>query len=398
MVRFPDGTDVPYWNTFYQEVIYNQINPLELVRQLNMQYQTAVEISHLVNSALDSKTPITDIDFGRWAEYRSQVLEYLQANRSYLGQMDLNIKSPLVWDYYRSVLKKLSDYGVAIVRLDAFAYAPKEPGLRNFLNDPGTWDLLQKIDYIAGEYGLTLLPEIHASYAEKIYELLAQKGYMVYDFFLPGLLIDAFIRKNGTYLKKWVDEIIERNIRTVNMLGCHDGIPLLDLKELLPEEDIQNMIDIVVGRGGYVKDLHGAKKVYYQVNATYYSALGESDQRMLMARAIQLFMPGKPQVWYLDLFAGKNDYEAMRRAGVGGHKEINRTNLTTQQAEELLKTDVVRKQLELLRFRNTCPVFTEDADISIDCNETVMTISWSNRHGTATLTVDFEKETYRIDC
>ena len=158
------------------------------------------------------------------------------------------------------------------------------------------------------------------------------------------------------------------------------------------------MIDIVVGRGGYVKDLHGAKNVYYQVNATYYSALGESDQRMLMARAIQLFMPGKPQVWYLDLFAGKNDYEAMRRAGVGGHKEINRTNLTTQQAEELLKTDVVRKQLELLRFRNTCPVFTEDADISIDCNETVITISWSNRHGTATLTVDFEKETYRIDC
>ncbi|MBR2746653.1 MAG: hypothetical protein IKD99_08045 [Erysipelotrichaceae bacterium] len=398
MVRFPDGTDVPYWNTFYQEVIYNQINPLELVRQLNMQYQTAVEIADTVNKALANKVSVNDIDFGRWAEYREQILEYLQANRSYLGQMDLNIKSPLVWDYYRSVLKKLSDYGVAIVRLDAFAYAPKEPGLRNFLNDPGTWDLLQKIDYIAGEYGLTLLPEIHASYAEKIYELLAQKGYMVYDFFLPGLLIDAFIRKNGTYLKKWVDEIIEKNIRTVNMLGCHDGIPLLDLKGLLPEEDIQNMIDIVVGRGGYVKDLHGAKNVYYQVNATYYSALGESDQRMLMARAIQLFMPGKPQVWYLDLFAGKNDYEAMRRAGVGGHKEINRTNLTTQQAEELLKTDVVRKQLELLRFRNTCPVFTEDADISIDCNETVMTISWSNRHGTATLTVDFEKETYRIDC
>ena len=398
MVRFPDGTDVPYWYTFYQEVIYNQINPLELVRQLNMQYQTAVEIADTVNKALANKVSVNDIDFGRWAEYREQILEYLQANRSYLGQMDLNIKSPLVWDYYRSVLKKLSDYGVAIVRLDAFAYAPKEPGLRNFLNDPGTWDLLQKIDYIAGEYGLTLLPEIHASYAEKIYELLAQKGYMVYDFFLPGLLIDAFIRKNGTYLKKWVDEIIEKNIRTVNMLGCHDGIPLLDLKGLLPEEDIQNMIDIVVGRGGYVKDLHGAKNVYYQVNATYYSALGESDQRMLMARAIQLFMPGKPQVWYLDLFAGKNDYEAMRRAGVGGHKEINRTNLTTQQAEELLKTDVVRKQLELLRFRNTCPVFTEDADISIDCNETVMTISWSNRHGTATLTVDFEKETYRIDC
>ena len=178
------------------------------------------------------------------------------------------------------------------------------------------------------------------------------------------------------------------------MLGCHDGIPLLDLKGLLPEEDIQNVIDTVVNRGGYVKDLHGAKNVYYQVNATYYSALGESDQRMLMARAIQMFMPGKPQIWYLDLFAGKNDYEAMERAGVGGHKEIN---LSLDQAQELLSSDVVNKQLELLRYRNTNPVFTQDADIVVDCNETIMTITWTNVHGSAKLSVDFDNETYTIE-
>ena len=396
MVRFPDGKDVPYWNTFYQEVIYNPLDPLSLVKEKGMQYGTAVEISKIVNEALKAKTPLKDIDFAGYEKYAEEVRDYLNAHRSYLGQMDLNIKSPLVWDYYRETLKKLSDYGVAIVRLDAFAYAPKEPGERNFLNDPGTWDLLAKIDEIATEYGLTLLPEIHASYGEKTYKLLAEKGYMVYDFFLPGLLIDAFIRKNGVYLKAWADEIINENIRTVNMLGCHDGIPLLDLKGLLPEEDIQTMIDTVVGRGGYVKDLHGAKNVYYQVNATYYSALGESDRRMLLARAIQLFMPGKPQIWYLDLFAGKNDYEAMRRAGVGGHKEINRTNLSLEKAEELLKEDIVKKQLELLRFRNTCPVFTEDADISVYCEESFFSIVWQNAHGKATLEVDFEKETCRI--
>ena len=396
MVRFPDGRDVPYWNTFYQEVIYNKIDPLALIRQYGLQYGTAVKIAEKVNQALEKKTPIEEINLAEFEKYHQEVLDYLQANRSYLGQMDLNIKSPLVWDYYRETLKKLSDYGVAIVRLDAFAYAPKEPGERNFLNDPGTWDLLARIDEIASQYGLTLLPEIHASYFEKIYKLLADKGYMVYDFFLPGLLIDAFIRKNGTYVKAWADEIIENKISTVNMLGCHDGIPLLDLKGLLPEEDIQNMIDTVVARGGYVKDLHGAKNVYYQVNATYYSALGESDRRMLMARAIQLFMPGKPQIWYLDLFAGKNDYEAMERAGVGGHKEINRSNLSLEQIETLLQKDVVKKQLELLRFRNTCPVFTEDADISVDCDGSQMTITWTNAHGTVSLHTDFEAETYEI--
>jgi len=397
MVRFPDGKEVPYWNTFYQEVIYNEPDPFALVRELGMQYETAREICGLLSGQLKEKKALKDLDFGRWEGYRDEVTAYLNSHRSYLGQMDLNIKSPLVWDYYRETLKKLSDYGVAIVRLDAFAYAPKEPGERNFLNDPGTWDLLEKINDIASDYGLTLLPEIHASYGEKTYKLLADKGYMVYDFFLPGLLIDAFIRKNGEYLKKWADEVIENHIRTVNMLGCHDGIPLLDLKGLLPEEDIQKMIDTVVGRGGYVKDLHGAKNVYYQVNATYYSALGESDRRMLMARAIQLFMPGKPQIWYLDLFAGKNDYEAMRKAGVGGHKEINRSNLSLEQAEKLLKSDVVKKQLELLRYRNTCPVFSEDADISIECNETKMEIEWTNAYGSTKLTVDFEAETYVIE-
>lgn len=397
MIRFPDGKEVPYWNTFYQEVIYNELNPFALVKELDLQYGTAVKICELVNTQLKEKKNIEEIDFGKWDKYKEDIKQYLKAHRSYLGQMDLNIKSPLVWDYYRETLKKLSDYGVAIVRLDAFAYAPKEVGERNFLNDPGTWDLLEKINSIGEEYGLTLLPEIHASYGEKTYKLLADKGYMVYDFFLPGLLIDAFIRKNGEYLKKWADEIIDNKISTVNMLGCHDGIPLLDLKGLLPDEDIQRMIDTVVSRGGYVKDLHGAKNVYYQVNATYYSALGESDKRMLMARAIQLFMPGKPQIWYLDLFAGKNDYEAMERAGVGGHKEINRTNLSLEKAEALLKEDVVKKQLELLRYRNTCPIFTEDAEINIDCNETKMDIEWTNKFGSVKLSVDFENETYTIE-
>ena len=116
-----------------------------------------------------------------------------------------------------------------------------------------------------------------------------------------------------------------------------------------------------------------------------------------MARALQLFMPGKPQVWYLDLFAGKNDYEGMKRAGEGGHKEINRTNLTKDQIEDCLKKDVVLKQLEMLRMRNTCPVFSEDAEITAELNGPEMRIVWKNVSGTAELDLDFDKETYRIN-
>ena len=405
MVRFPDGRDVPYWNTFYQEVSYRSVDAQDLMQAAGLQYTESVMLAEVLNTQTkEGKKPAEILAANENAEVtrflsdeeKKKVVDYMEAGRRYLGQMDLNIKSPLVWEFYDNTLKTLAGYGAKIVRLDAFAYAPKEPGEKNFLNEPGTWDLLEKVRELADKYNLTLLPEIHASYGEKNYEQIAQKGYMTYDFFLPGLIIDALESGDGKHLSDWAKELIEKDIHTVNMLGCHDGIPLLDLKGLLSEERIQNLIDTIVGRGGYVKDLHGQKNMYYQVNATYYSALGEEDTKMLLARALQLFMPGKPQIWYLDLFAGKNDHEAVKRAGAGGHKEINRTNLTTEQMEEALKQPVVEKQLEMLRFRSTCPAFSKESRITVNSEGSKMEFVWENAGYQAKLTADLKTCDYMI--
>ena len=399
MVRFPDGRDVPYWNTFYQEVTYRTVDAQDLMQAAGLQYTESVMLAEVLNTQTkEGKKPAEILAADENAEVtrfmsdeeKKKVVDYMEAGRRYLGQMDLNIKSPLVWEFYDNTLKTLAGYGAKIVRLDAFAYAPKEPGEKNFLNEPGTWDLLEKVRKLADKYNLTLLPEIHASYGEKNYEQIAGKGYMTYDFFLPGLIIDALESGDGKHLFDWAKELIEKDIHTVNMLGCHDGIPLLDLKGLLSEERIQNLIDTVVGRGGYVKDLHGQKNMYYQVNATYYSALGEDDAKMLLARALQLFMPGKPQIWYLDLFAGKNDHEAVKRAGAGGHKEINRTNLTTEQMEEALKKPVVARQLELLRFRSTCPASEKESRIMVNSDGNKMEFTWENDGYQAKLKADLK--------
>lgn len=405
MVRFPDGRDVPYWNTFYQEVTYRTVDAQDLMQAAGLQYTESVMLAEVLNTQTkEGKKPAEILAADGNAEVtrfmsdeeKKKVVDYMEAGRRYLGQMDLNIKSPLVWEFYDNTLKTLAGYGAKIVRLDAFAYAPKEPGEKNFLNEPGTWDLLEKVRELADKYNLTLLPEIHASYGEKNYEQIAEKGYMTYDFFLPGLIIDALESGDGKHLSDWAKELIEKDIHTVNMLGCHDGIPLLDLKGLLSEERIQNLIDTVVGRGGYVKDLHGQKNMYYQVNATYYSALGEDDAKMLLARALQLFMPGKPQIWYLDLFAGKNDHEAVKRAGAGGHKEINRTNLTTEQMGEALKKPVVARQLELLRFRSTCPAFAKESRIMINSDGNKMEFTWENDGYQAKLMADLKTFEFAI--
>ena len=323
------------------------------------------DLAARLDAGLEAGQKPQELDFTGFERYREACVQLLEMRRKYLGQMDLNLKSERVWAYYDSVLGKLAEYGAAIVRLDAFAYAPKTPGLRNFMNEPDTWDTLERIRQMADSHGLTLLPEIHDPYAAGTYEKVARKGYMTYDFFLPGLVIDAIENHDGTRLMRWAEELREKNIRTVNMLGCHDGIPMLDLKGLLSDTEIEKLIALIVSRGGMIKNLHGAKNVYYQVNCTYFSALGADERKMLLARAIQLFMPGKPQVWYLDLFAGKNDLEAVRRGGEAAHKEINRTNLTRDAVADALKKDVVRDQLALLRMRNTCPAFDFDADMTV---------------------------------
>ena len=395
MVRMPDGKKVPYWNTFYQKVFYDAVDAQDLLKQFGMQYASAEKLAELVNNQLKQDIAPADMDLGRWAYLKPDFCDYMDKRCKYLGQMDLNLKSPLVWDFYKETLEKLAGYGAAIIRLDAFAYAPKAPGSHNFMNEPETWDTLERVRRLAEPYGLTLLPEIHASYAEKTYEKVAGFGYLTYDFFLPGLLIDAIEQKDGTTLAGWANELVEKNIHTVNMLGCHDGIPLLDLRGLLPEERISGLIDLIVARGGFVKNLHGQKNVYYQVNATYYSALGEDDRKMLVARAIQLFMPGKPQVWYLDLFAGKNDHDAVARAGEGGHKEINRTNLSVQDVQEALAKDVVQKQIELLRFRKASKAFGNNAKISVLAEDEKMRFIWE-AETKAELEVDFASMRYTI--
>ena len=403
MVRFPDGKEVPYWNTFYQEVRYSNLDAVDIRNITGVQYTIADGLANLLNKGLsEGKSPSNILNESNIYtdklsdDKKKELCERLESERKYLGQMDLNIKSPLVWEFYDNTLKTLANYGAKIVRLDAFAYAPKGVGEKNFLNEPATWDVLTKVRKLADKYNVRLLPEIHASYEEKIYEKIANKGYMTYDFFLPGLIIDAFEQQSGEVLKKWADELVEKKMQVVNMLGCHDGIPLLDLKGLISEERIQSVIDTVVNRGGYVKDLHGQKNVYYQVNATYYSALGDDDKRMLLARAIQIFMPGKPQVWYLDLFAGKNDHEAVKRAGAGGHKEINRTNLTAKEMEDGLQKEIVQKQLELLRLRSTFAVFSNESEFTMKCDESKIFMEWNNNEERAVLKADLADCAFEI--
>ncbi|KAA3657713.1 MAG: glycosidase [Chloroflexi bacterium] len=399
-VPFPDGTSRFYWNTFYQKVTVVPPDAADLQAIEGLTAEDAETVVSLIKASVKNGDSIYEIDLGAYEPHQSQILRFIERNCiHYLGQMDLNAKSEMVWDYYEQTLKQMKDYGAKIIRLDAFAYLHKEVGRSNFFNEPGTWEYINRLKQLADKYGLLLLPEIHSQYDEKIHEKLAHNGFALYDFFFPGLVINALESGKNGYLVKWIREVVENGFVTVNMLGCHDGIPLLDIKGLLDEQSIDEMIDVILDRGGMVKNLFGpdGKKIsYYQVNATFFSALDENHKKFLLARAIQMFMPGIPEVWYLDLFAGTNDHEAAEK---GGHKEINRTDLSMAEIETRLQTSIVQEQLNLLRFRNTFPAFGLDADLTIqDSDEHQLTLVWSKDGYEASLHADLRSYEYDIVC
>ena len=106
-------------------------------------------------------------------------------------------------------------------------------------------------------------------------------------------------------------------------------------------------------------------------------------------------MPGIPQVWYLDLFAGKNNYKAADNGGSAGHKEINRTTLTIQDIENGLKRDVVINQLEMIRLRNTLKAFLGEVKINETSNDEI-NILWVNNKDFAQLKVNLQKGDFSI--
>ncbi len=407
-VTFPDGSEQPYWNTFYQKVIYQPLTSESLQSIKDLSVVAAQEAIQLVNEALENERPLAGIRFRESEPFKDQIIAIVEQNRRYLGQMDVNAKSEAVWDFYEETLKKVSTYGCKILRLDAFAYLHKAVGERNFFNTPGTWTYLHRIQQIAQKYDLTLLPEIHAEYGAGLHDEVAKEGYHIYDFFLPGLLIHTLETTSADALLKWAYEILREGYLTINMLGCHDGIPVLDLKGadkngtyhhgLLTDKEIEHCIDVLLKRGGRVKNIfdpEGNKISYYQVNATFYSALGESDQKLLLARAIQLFMPGIPQIWYLDLFAGKNDNAAADAAGQGGHKEINRTTLSLETVKQKLETAVVQIQLEMIKLRNTSEAF--NGSLSIEQSSTSQfAMCWKHPDAYAKLEVNLANLAYTI--
>jgi sucrose phosphorylase len=287
-------------------------------------------------------------------------------------QVDFNISSEKTRALYREFLTFLCEQGAETIRLDAFAYAVKKPGTSCFFIEPEIWELLAYLGEIAAPYGVELLPEVHEHYT---YQLkLAEHGFRVYDFALPLLMLHALYSGNTHNLKHWLSLCPHNQVTT---LDTHDGIGVVDVVDLLTWEEIDHTRESLYERGANVKRIFNTPQYQnldiYQINCTYYSALGNDDNGYLLARAVQFFTPGIPQVYYVGLLAGENDTELVERTKNG--RDINRHNYSLEEIEQQCRRAVVRQLFTLMRFRNTYPAFSGDFTLH-DTDDSLLRISW----------------------
>jgi sucrose phosphorylase len=316
-------------------------------------------------------------------------------------QVDINIKHPQGVAYLTSILRTLVDNGVRQIRLDAVGYAIKKAGASSFMM-PETMAFIDEFTLEARKLGLEVLVEIHSYYRTQID--IAKQVDWVYDFALPPLVLHALFFKTSRYLKEW---IAIRPTNALTVLDTHDGIGVIDIGAdslnraahpgLVPASELDQLVErIHANSRNESRTATGAAASnldLYQVNCTFYDALGRDDNAYLLARAIQFFMPGVPQVYYVGFLAGHNDLELLSRTGVG--RDINRHYYQNAEIDESLKRPVVQDLIALIRLRNQHAAFSgKFTTASQDDQHLVM--RWQQDADMAELRINFATLSFEI--
>jgi sucrose phosphorylase len=316
-------------------------------------------------------------------------------------QIDIDVTHAEGRAYLERILTTLAENGVAMVRLDAVGYAIKKPGTSCFML-PETFEFIDRFAARARELRIEVLVEVHSYYRRQIE--IATRVDWVYDFALPPLVLHAFSFATSRPLKEWIRM---RPANAITVLDTHDGIGIIDIAAdpadrearpgLVPPEELDRLVESIHERSaGASRRATGAAASnldLYQVNCTFFDAMGRDERRYLLARAIQFFLPGIPQVYYVGLLAGVNDMDLLARSGVG--RDINRHRFTRAELAAALGRPVVLDLLALIRLRNVHPAFAGSFEL-LESDDSTLALRWYNGAESAQLRVDLGSARYEV--
>ena len=318
-------------------------------------------------------------------------------------QLDIDVEHPAGRSYLSGILRTLAASGIRMVRLDAVGYAIKRAGESCFMM-PETFAFIDRFAAEARALGIEVLVEIHAYHRRQI-EIAARVDW-VYDFALPPLALHALMTGRADALQRW---IAMRPTNALTVLDTHDGIGIIDVGAdaadragspgLVPPDELDRLVEWIHdnsrGASRMATGAAASNLDLYQVNCTFHEALGRDDAAYLAARALQFWLPGVPQVYYVGLLAGDNDLDLLARSGVG--RDINRHHYTRAEIDAELQRPVVQQLCELIRLRNTHPAFGGRFE-SLPAAAHELHLRWTQGEHVAELQLDLQARRHQLRC
>ena len=294
-------------------------------------------------------------------------------------QVDLNFSNPLVLFEFIQIYLFYIEQGARFIRLDAVAFFWKRLGT-NCIHLPETHEavklLRDVINFVAPE--VVVITETNVPVKENLsYFGQSDEAHMVYQFGLPPLVLHALNRGNASFLTDWAADIppLPVGCSYLNFTASHDGIGVRPVEGLLPEREVQDLIDSMHRFGGFVsmKANGDGTESPYEINITLFDAcMGTRRgvdhyqvQRFLCSQAIMLAMQGIPVVYIHSLTASPNDLAHVEQTG--RTRSINRKIWDKAELDHLMcnsvthQSEVFEALTRMIKIRRQQSAFHPDA-------------------------------------
>lgn len=296
-------------------------------------------------------------------------------------QIDLNFKSERVLKFIVEVLLLYVRRGADIIRLDAVTYIWRELGTScaHLVQGHALVKLFRAIlDVVAPQ--VALITETNVPHQDNIsyFGNGSDEAQMVYNFALPPLVVHGFHRSTARVLTDWAKTLqpVSPTATFFNFNASHDGIGLLGARGILPDEEIDFLVERCIAHGGLVsyRDTGQGTTSPYELNMTWWSAFNRDDAdepqelqiaRYMATRSIALVLPGVPGIYLPSLFGAKNDTATALQSR--DNRAINRRAIQVETLTEMLSTRtswvraVATRFRRMLKRRVDCPAFHPNA-------------------------------------
>src|SRR6056297_990733 len=297
-------------------------------------------------------------------------------------QVDLNFANPEVLLEMVKVMLFHIKNGIQIIRLDAIAYLWKELGHPSIHHEKthAVVKLFRAILNVVAPW-VVVITETNVPHAENIsyFGNMDDEAHMVYQFSLPPLVLDAFLRQDTGHLQEWASDLPDTRGKTTffNFLSSHDGIGLLPARGILMDKEIDGLVQATFDRGGFINYKATPEgDIPYEMNITYFNGIAEKNladsvraRKFLASQAIMLTMQGVPGIYVHSLLGSENFIEGVKQTGQ--NRTINREKLSFPDLDRELNTPgslryrIFEGFRSMLRARRGTPAFHPSGGMEI---------------------------------